>query len=407
MTSSSRRPVRHANRIATVLRRMLREDAGAGVLLMLAAALAMAMANGPWAHGWHEFWHAPLDWTPLATLSTRGHWINDGLMAIFFFVIGLEIKREAVVGDLAHPRLRRLPVLAAGMGMAVPALVYLLAANGHAPLTPGWAVPAATDIAFALGVLGLAGKGLPGSLRLFLLGLAVVDDLGAVAIIALFYGGAIDGTWLAAAALVLAGLAVLNRLGNRRGPVYLAGAVALWACVLHSGIHATVAGVLAALTVPVKMQGHGDSLLLRIEHALAPWCSYGIAPLFALASAGVPLAEVLGASPDGYLVAWAVAGGLVIGKPLGVLAAVILAERTGFARAPAGATRIELLGIGLLAGIGFTMSLFIAGLAFPQAPQLASEARIGILAGSLVSALAGFVVLRLSATRRARSAPLA
>jgi len=405
--TSRHAPKRLANRIASRLRLALHGEAGAGVLLMLAAGVAMAMANAPWGHGWHDFWHGPLGWTPLARLSSLGHWIEDGLMAVFFFAIGLEIKREAVAGDLSHPRLRRLPVLAAGMGMAVPALVYLgiagLAADGHARLAAGWAIPAATDIAFALGVLGLAGKSLPGSLRLFLLGLAVVDDLGAVAIIAVFYGSAIDPAWLAAGAAVLAGLVLLNRSGNRRGAFYIAGAVALWFCVLHSGVHATVAGVLAALTVPVRLKGHGDSLLLRIEHAVAPWCSYGIAPLFALASAGVPLDEVRGAGGDGRLVAWAVAAGLVIGKQAGVLGAVILAERTGFARAPDGATRLELWGVGLLAGVGFTMSLFIAALAFPQAPELASEARLGILGGSLVSAVAGFVVLRIAAGRRARA----
>jgi NhaA family Na+:H+ antiporter len=315
------------------------------------------------------------------------------------------------------------------MGMAAPALIYLAVARlaagpAHAPLTPGWAIPAATDIAFALGVLGLANgkssaKSLPGSLRLFLLGLAVVDDLGAVAIIAVVYGGAIDTGWLAAAAVVLTGLVVLNYSGNRRGPWYIAGAVLLWFCVLHSGVHATVAGVLAALTVPVRLKrdeqkwlpvflgksrdhqsGNGDSLLLRIEHAVVPWCSYAIAPLFALASAGVSLAGASGTGGGERVVAWAVAAGLVVGKQLGVLGAVVLAGRTGFAGPPDGATRMELWGVGLLAGIGFTMSLFIAGLAFPQAPDLAAQARLGILGGSLVSALAGFVVLRIAAVRR-------
>jgi NhaA family Na+:H+ antiporter len=392
---------RLANRLASRWRRALHGEAGAGLLLMLAAALAMAMANGPWAHGWHDVWHGPLGWTPLARLSSLGHWIDDGLMAVFFFAVGLEIKREAVAGDLSHPRLRRLPVLAAAMGMALPALVFLLVTRGHPQLAPGWAIPAATDIAFALGVLGLGGKGLPGSLRLFLLGLAVVDDLGAVAIIAGFYGGAIQAGWLAAGAAVLAGMVLLNRLGSRWGVLYITGAVLLWFCVLHSGVHATVAGVLAALTVPVKLKRHGDSLLLRIEHAVAPWCSYGIAPLFALASAGVPLAEVMGAGSQGHRVAWAVAAGLVLGKQAGVLGAVILAERSGLARRPEGATLLELWGVALLAGVGFTMSLFIAALAFPRAPELAAEARLGILGGSLVSALAGFVVLRIAAGRRA------
>ena len=225
--------------------------------------------------------------------------------------------------------------------------------------------------------------------------MAVVDDLGAVAIIALAHGGAIVAGWLIAAAVVLAGLVALNRLGCMARLPYLAGAVALWLCVLHSGVHPTVAGVLAALTVPLRLDRHGHSPLLRIEHALAPWCAYAIVPLFGLASAGVPL-TALG---HGAVLPLAVGAGLVLGKQAGIFGAVMLAERTGFATRPAGTTPGQLWGVSLLAGVGFTMSLFIASLAFPHAPLLAQQARLGILAGSLVSGLAGFVVLRLAGSR--------
>ncbi|MBU6268303.1 MAG: Na+/H+ antiporter NhaA [Sphingomonadales bacterium] len=381
-----------ANRLARAILRRCHGEAGAGLLLMAVAAVAMVAANSPWAHRWHDLWHHPLPWTPLAALPTAAHWIDDALMAVFFFTVGLEIKREALAGDLAHPRLRRLPVLAAALGMAAPALVYLALTHGHPGLARGWAIPAATDIAFALGVLGLAGTGLPASLRLLLLGIAVVDDLGAVAIIALCYGSDLHIAWLAAAAAPLAALVALNRAGCARAWPYLGGALLLWFCVLHSGIHATVAGVLAALTVPLRPRSPGDSLLLRIEHALAPWCSYAIVPLFGLASAGVPLA----AGSFGVL-AFAVGAGLVLGKQGGVLGAVWLARRTGIASMPANG--LALWGVSLLAGIGFTMSLFIANLAFPGDPHLADQARLGILGGSLVSALTGYAVLRIASRR--------
>ena len=384
-----RRRRHRANRLATAITRLFHGDAGAGLLLLAVAVIAMAATNSRHGAAWLGFWHHPLGWTPLPALPNLAAWIDDALMAVFFFAVGLEIKREVLAGDLAHPQSRRLPVLAAALGMVVPALVYLVATGARADLARGWAIPAATDIAFALGVLGLAGRRLPASLRMFLLGVAVADDLGAVAIIALAYGGAIHGLWLAASAAALAGLVLLNRLGCQRGCAYVAGALLLWFCVLHSGIHATVAGVLAALTVPLRLDRQGDSLLLRIEHALAPWCSYGVVPLFGLASAGVPLAI----GPD-RLLPLAVGAGLVFGKQAGIFGAVVLAERTGFAPRPAGTSWLQVWGVSLIAGIGFTMSLFIAALAFPLAPHFAEQARLGVLGGSLVAALAGFVVLR-------------
>jgi len=386
-------------RLASALLRRLHGDAGAGFLLILAAGAAITLANSPLSDRFHSVFHDPLGWTPIAALSTVHLWINDALMAVFFFLVGLEIKREVLDGALADPARRRLPVLAAGLGMALPALTFLVCARGAPGLGAGWAIPAATDIAFAVGVLALAGRGLPPSLRLFLLTVAIVDDLGAVAIIALAYTPSISAGWLAGAGAALVGMALLgHRRVDRLAPYALLGALA-WYALLHSGVHATVAGVLAAFTIPLAPgRRSGDSLLLRLEHGLAPWSAYGIVPLFGLANAGVHLpASGLGAALEPLPLA--VAAGLVLGKQAGIFGAIWLADRTGFAPRPAGAGWLHLWGLSALCGIGFTMSLFIAGLAFPAAPALVEAAKLGILAGSAVSALAGFAILQ--AARRA------
>ena len=283
-------------------------------------------------------------------------------------------------------------------GMAAPALAFLLVAGDEPELANGWAIPAATDIAFALGVLGLLGKRAPASLRLFLLTVAIVDDLGAVAIIAFFYTAGLKLAWLGWAAAALAALIALNRLGVTRGWPYMLMGGLLWFAVLHSGVHATVAGVLAALCVPMKLDSHGDSLLLRMEHALAPISAYFIVPLFGFANAGVALAglglnEMLAPLPIG------VALGLFVGKQVGILGAIVLADRTGVAQRPEGASWRQLWGMSLLCGIGFTMSLFIGQLAFPASPLLVEEAKLGVLAGSLMSALLGYAVLRTAPQR--------
>jgi NhaA family Na+:H+ antiporter len=380
---------RLAGRIASRLIRLAHGDAGAGVILLACAAAALALANSPLAQGWHHLLHGTL---PLIGENLH-YWINDGLMAIFFFVVGLEIKREVLDGELASAARRRLPVIAAAAGMALPAVVFLIAARGNPGLAPGWAIPAATDIAFAVGVLALAGKGLPPSLRLFLLTVAIVDDLGAVAIIALFYTAGIDLAWGAGALAALAAMAALNRAGVRRGVAYVPLAVIAWYCTLHSGVHATIAGVLAAMTIPMKLDQQGDSLLLRMEHAVTPWSAYLIVPLFGLANAGVELgsgASLLAPLP------LAVALGLFVGKQVGILGAILGAEKLGLAKRPAGTSTLQLWGLAALCGIGFTMSLFIAALAFPGAPELVDEAKIGVLAGSALSGLLGFALLRFS-----------
>lgn len=383
-------------------------EAGAAVLLGLVAAVALALANSPWASAWARLLDGPLSpplsQFPLIPLASLRAWINEGLIAVFFFTVGLEIKREVLVGDLAHAPTRRLPVLAAVAGMTGPALVFmvvLLAGPGAetARLARGWAIPAATDIAFALGVLGLLGRRVPASLRLFLLTVAVVDDLGAAAIIALAYPGPIAAGWLGAAALMLAAMVGLNLAGVRRGWPFALLAVALWFCVLRSGIHPTVAGVLGAFAVPLARGGRGHkhggrSPLLRMEALLAPWSAYVIVPLFGLANAGVAVAA---GAWSGRLVL-AVAAGLVLGKQAGIFGAVLLAEWLGLGTRPRGASGMQLWGVSLLGGIGFTMSLLLATLAFPanafpNAPALVAQAKLGILAGSLASAVLGFAVL--------------
>lgn len=370
-------------------------EASAGILLIVVAVLAMIVANSGWAHGYHAFFHDPLAWTPVAKLDTWHLWINDGLMAIFFFVVGLEIKREVLDGQLSDAAKRRLPVLAAAAGMAVPALIYLAAAGTAQPVQRGWAIPAATDIAFALGVLGLLGRRVPPSLRLFLLTVAIVDDLGAVAIIAIFYTAQIKLAWGMGALVFLAALILLNRRGVSLQWLYLILGLGLWYCVLYSGVHATIAGVLFAFTIPLRLGREGDSMLLRMEHALVPWNSYLIVPLFGFANAGVALAG-LGLEALLDPVPLGITLGLFVGKQLGILAAIAAADRIGFAHRPAGANWIQLWGMAVLCGIGFTMSLFIGALAFPLHPVLVEEAKLGVLFGSLLSSLLGYAILRLA-----------
>jgi NhaA family Na+:H+ antiporter len=366
------------------------------MLLIAVAILAMLWANSPYQAAYTEFFDGQLSWTPIAKLATINLWIDDALMAIFFFVVGLEIKREVIDGELSDPQKRRLPIIAAIAGMAIPAIVFLGVAGFDDPLGRGWAIPAATDIAFALGVLALLGKGLPPSLRLFLLSVAIVDDLGAVAIIALFYTAKIKMAWLIAAAVILVVMMVLNRMNYYSVLAFSLLGIVLWFCVLHSGVHATIAGVLAAFTIPMKLgRKRHDCMLLRLEHALAPWNGYVIVPLFGLANAGVNLAGS-GFSAVLQPLPLAIAAGLAVGKQVGIFTAITLSERTGFAMRPEGASWMQVWGVSALCGIGFTMSLFIAALAFVGQPDLYEQAKIGILAGSLLSVIIGFTVLRLS-----------
>ena len=387
-----------ANRIAAALAQAAGGEAAAGVLLIAAAGLALLLANSSAAGFYHAALHHPLPWTPIARLADLHGWINDALMALFFFAVGLEIKREMLDGELSTPAKRRLPVLAAAAGMAVPALVYLAVSGGDPALRAGWAIPAATDIAFAVGVLALLGSRAPPALRLLLLTIAIVDDIGAVAIIALVSSGGIDVLWLGGGLACLAAMVALGWLHWGNGWSFAALAALTWYCTLHSGVHATVAGVAAALAIPLRLDKGGDSLLLRMEHALAPWVAFLILPLFGLANAGV---ELVGAGGHGLLapLPLAIAAGLVLGKQLGIFGAIYAACRFGLGHRPEGASWAQLWGMALLCGVGFTMSLFIGALAFPASPELVEQAKLGVLAGSMVSAVVGFGVLRWAGRR--------
>ncbi len=370
-------------------------DASAGVLLILVAALAMLAANSQFHTEYHALFHAPLFDAGLFKLNTLHLWINDGLMAVFFFVVGLEVKREWMEGQLSSPKRRRMPVLAAAAGMAVPALIYFLfVQDADAVLLRGWAIPAATDIAFAMGVIGLLGTRVPASLKLFLLTVAIVDDIGAVLVIAVFYTAGIKLAWLIAATLVFGAMMALNRRKTASWIPFIALALVLWFCVLNSGVHATIAGVVAALTIP--MRGRDDNTMLeKMEHTLAPWSAYLIVPVFGFANAGVNLSE-LGLAGVLAPLPLAIAAGLFLGKQLGIFAAIYAADRAGFAPRPYNASWPQIWGMSILCGIGFTMSLFIGELAFPASRVLIDEAKIGTLLGSLISALIGYAVLRMT-----------
>lgn len=380
-------------RVFAPVRALFVGDASAGILLILVAGAAMLAANSAFSDEYRELFYGKLAWTPITKLKDLHYWINDGLMAIFFFVVGLEVKRHMIAGSLSDPAARRLPMLAAFAGMIAPAIVYI-SVSGGGQFTSGWAIPAATDIAFAMGVLGLLGSRVPASLRLFLLTVAIVDDIGAVLVIAVFYTPTIYLTWLLAATGVLAAMIALNRFKVSVFWPYILLSVVLWYCVLNTGVHATIAGVVAALTIPLK-RSDGNSMLEKLEHGLAPWSAYLIVPIFGFANAGVSL-QGLGASALLDPLPVAIAAGLVVGKQVGIFTTVWLADKTGFAPRPENASWPEIWGVSILCGIGFTMSLFIGGLAFPDQPMLIEEAKIGILTGSAISAVLGFIVLMMT-----------
>lgn len=393
--SQTRLPLRS---VFAPVRALFVGDASAGILLILVAAGAMLAANSVLAPAYDLLINGKFGWYPHAKLSSVHYIVNDGLMAVFFFVVGLEVKRELVCGQLADPAQRRLPLVAAGAGMAAPAIVYisviLMLGGDLATYANGWAIPAATDIAFAMGVLGILGNRVPASLRLFLLTVAIVDDMGAVMVIALFYTPEVSLFWLGASAAVFGLMAYLNHIHVSRFLPYIALAFVLWWCFLNSGVHATIAGVLAALTIPMHRKD-GNSMLERLEHGLAPWSAYLVVPVFGFANAGVSFSGMtLNNLLDPLPVA--IAAGLVIGKQLGIFSAIWISEKVGFAPRPEHASWQEVWGITILCGIGFTMSLFIGLLAFPGNQFLIDEAKIGILLGSAISAVLGYVVLRFS-----------
>lgn len=391
MLEPIRRPIRRA--IAPV-RALFVSDASAGVLLILVAAAAMIVANSPLAEEYHDLFYTYWWDKDVFKLNDLHMWINDGLMVIFFFVVGLEVKRELIAGQLSSADKRTLPILAAVAGMAVPALIYVSIAGSDPELIRGWAIPAATDIAFAMGVLGLLGSRVPASLRLFLLTVAIVDDIGAVLVIAAFYTANLDVMWLAISVAIFGVLVGMNRFGVKQFWPFILVAVALWLAVLFSGVHATIAGVLAALTIPMR-KDDGHSMLERAEHSLAPWSAYLVVPVFGFANAGV---NMTGMGIDQIIapLPLAIAAGLFLGKQLGIFTVVFAAVKLGIAKKPENASWMEIWGVSILTGIGFTMSLFISGLAFTDSQLLIDEAKIGILLGSIISAVVGYVALRLT-----------
>ncbi|CAM3322378.1 Na+/H+ antiporter NhaA [Pseudomonas floridensis] len=377
--------------------RFFQLEAAGGLLLIAAAALALIINNSPLSWLYMAFLDTPVA-TWIGALQINKPlllWINDGLMALFFLVIGLEVKREVLEGHLSKPSQIILPGAAALGGMVVPALIYVALNTGNAEALNGWAIPMATDIAFALGVLALLGKRVPVSLKLFLMTLAIIDDLGAIIVIALVYSGELSHTSLMLAGASIVALIAMNRFGVSRLAPYLLVGLVLWVCVLKSGIHATLAGVVLAFCIPLRTRAKG-SPLLTLEHALHPWVAYAILPLFAFANAGVSLA---GITLDSFIhpVPMGIAAGLLLGKTLGVFGLTWLAVRTRVAALPKEANWGHVLGVSILCGIGFTMSLFVGSLAFePGVSAYAGEDRMGILTGSILSAIIGYAVMAMA-----------
>ncbi len=390
--SSAKNP----RRIPSMIRQFIEHSASGGIVLMVAAALALIVANSPWGGAYVEILA-----TYVGGLSVL-HWINDGLMAVFFLMVGLEIKREVVDGQLSTWPRRILPGSAALGGMIGPALVYLAFNLGDGGQPKGWAIPAATDIAFALGVLSLLGPRVPMSLKVFLTALAIIDDLGAVIIIALFYTSSLNALALGGAAAVVLMLFVMNRFGIKALTPYLVLGAGLWFLILQSGVHATLAGVVLALTIPLRKSPAApddmESPLHRLEHAIAPWVTFAIVPVFGFANAGVSFAGTSLASLV-QPVPLGIALGLFVGKQVGVFLAALAVIRLGWAELPMYATWRQVYGVALLCGIGFTMSLFIGLLAFPDSPALQNELKLGVLLGSVVSAVAGAMLLTRSGPR--------
>ncbi|KAB2847259.1 MAG: Na+/H+ antiporter NhaA [Hyphomicrobiaceae bacterium] len=384
--------------------RFIKHESAGGIILMLVAVLALLMSNSPVAWLYDGFIDTPVA-VEIGALKLRKPlllWINDGLMAIFFFLVGLEIKREVLEGRLASREEAMLPGIAAFGGMLVPALVYCAVAWKEPGALDGWAIPAATDIAFALGVLSLLGSRVPIGLKVFLLALAIIDDLGAILIIAIFFAGKLSGLALVLAAIASLVLFALNRAKVARATPFVITGVLLWVFVLKSGVHATLAGAITALAIPLR--GGGDehhSLFHKLEETIEPWVAFAIMPLFAFANSGVSLAGVSLAkllSP----IPLAIALGLIVGKPVGIIGFSWMATRLGISKLPEGVTWPQMIGLGLLGGVGFTMSLLIGTLAFPE-PEHAVGLRLGVLTGSVCAALLGYAVLKTVLPREAPS----
>ncbi|MCW5745698.1 MAG: Na+/H+ antiporter NhaA [Alphaproteobacteria bacterium] len=376
--------------------RFFQSDAAPGIVLIAVAGLAILLANTPLESAVDAFLATKLtlSFGDVGLSKALLLWINDGLMAVFFLLVGLEIKREVLEGALSEPSQVAMPVAAAVGGMAVPAAFYAALNWGDATALRGWAIPAATDIAFSIGVLAILGRRVPLALKLFLVTLAIVDDLGAIVVIAAFYTADLSLLALTLAGICVAAMVALNLAGVRRAGPYLLIGVALWVCVLKSGVHATLAGVVTAFCLPLRggSEAPDDRAFIRLEHALQPWVAFFIMPVFAFANAGVSFAGLTVAQLS-EPVTLGIATGLFVGKQIGVFGAAALFIGLRLAAMPTGGTWLRLYGVSACAGIGFTMSLFIGTLAWED-PAFAAPLRLGVLAGSVLSALLGYAVLR-------------
>jgi len=382
----------------TLVQKFLRLETAGGFLLMGALVLAILAENSPLKPFYDLLLETPVELRIGALILAKPLllWINDALMAIFFFLVGMELKREVLMGQLSSPSKIALPALAAVAGIVVPALIYVAINYGDDVAMRGWAIPTATDIAFALGILALLGSRVPSSLKLFLLAVAIIDDIGAIVIIAVFYSGELSYWMFAFAGLAIVGLAVLNRKGVTSATPYIAFGILLWVAVLKSGVHATLAGIVLAMFIPLRGNTNGEKpLLVRLEHDLHATVAFIILPVFAFANAGIDLSglkltDMTASVPMG------IALGLVIGKQLGILTTIWLAVKSGIAKLPENVGWVHIYGLSLLCGIGFTMSLFISSLAFEQSGgTYEMNERLGIIVGSLVSAVLGYLVLRI------------
>ncbi|WP_191485410.1 Na+/H+ antiporter NhaA [Pseudomonas sp. FEN] len=381
--------------------RFFQLEAASGLLLIAAAALALIINNSPLSHLYGGLLDVPVvaQVGALTIAKPLLLWINDGLMALFFLLIGLEVKRELLDGHLSKPSQVVLPGAAAIGGMVVPALIYWFLNRDNPAALAGWAIPMATDIAFALGVLALLGKRVPVSLKLFLMTLAIIDDLGAIIVIAIFYSHELSTLSLMLAGACLVALIAMNRLGVVKLGPYLVIGLILWVCVLKSGVHATLAGVTLAFCIPLRTRNAESSPLLSLEHALHPWVAFGILPLFAFANAGVSLAGV-NLESFTHHVPLGIAAGLLLGKTVGVFGLTWLAVRAGLATLPKEANWGQLLSVAILCGIGFTMSLFVGSLAFvPGSSDYAGMDRMGILTGSILAAVIGYAVMAMASRK--------
>ena len=373
----------------------LKMESAGGLLLMAAAVIALIFSNSPLRHAYDDLLQIPVEvrFGSFAVAKPLLLWINDGLMAIFFLLVGLEVKREVIEGELSTPAQVVLPVVAGVGGMVVPALIYLIINRGNGAALNGWAIPTATDIAFALGILSLLGDRVPVSLKIFLTAVAIADDLGAIVIIALFYTADLSITMLLFAVGAVAVLIALNLLKITRIAPYVIVGVILWVFVLKSGVHATLAGVAIAFAVPLKTRdAQGHAPLHQLEHSLHPWVAFGVLPIFAFANAGVSFAGVTIAALAAPL-PLGIAAGLFVGKLVGVCGASAALVRLGLARLPEGVSWRQLVGVAALCGVGFTMSLFIGSLAF-EGPEYFTPLRLGVIAGSTLSGVAGYLFLR-------------